>query len=220
MKNLDLIKEEFFCLADSPDLRAMVMESRSFIDGEDEIEILETWPYGYVSYIDRNQKELISYVLSNRIEDDQDSIDRGKKNLVDLLTEQNPVNFLDLVYILTLYEPLYIWNWTGRIPPFGPRLVLGDDLFDQLFSESRGRLVYNHQLEMLYQMLTGCTVPQAVKFRQGIGKKDAWAWMEADLLQFPNGKTLKNVMDERMVNDFTSVPNYHGAMHLYECCFR
>lgn len=220
MKNLDLIKEELFCLADSPDLRAMVMESRLFFDGENEIEILERWPYGYLSYINRNQKQLIYCVLFNHQEDNEDSKDGRNKNLADLLTEQNPANFIDLVYILTLYDPLNHHDSTGRNPPFGPRLVLGDDLFDQLFLESRGRLVYNHQLEMLYQMLTGCPAYQAVKFRQSLGKKEEWAWMETELLRFPNGKTMKNVMDERMVDEYTFAPNYHGAMHLYECCFK
>jgi len=220
MKNLDLIREEFFCLADSPDLRAMVMESHLFFTGESEIEVLETWPYGYVSYIDRDQKQLIYSILFNSQEDDEECKNCRNKNLADLLTEQNPRNYMDLVYILTLYDPLKHNDSTNRIPPFGPCLVLGDDLFNQMFLESRGRIVYNHQLEMLYQILTGCTVPEAVKFRQGLGKKDAWAWMEAELLRFHNGKTLKNIMDERMVNEFTFAPNYHGAMILYECCFK
>jgi hypothetical protein len=44
--------------------------------------------------------------------------------------------------------------------------------------------------------------------------------MEAEIMRFPNGKTLKNVMDERMLGEFTFSPNYPGAMNLYECCFR
>jgi hypothetical protein len=221
MENLDLIKEEFICLTDSPDLRAMIMASPLFFDGGSEIEFLERWPYGFVSYIDQDQKRLIYCLLfQHQEEDDLDSEDDQDQNLVDLLTEQNPANFLDLVYILTLYDPLNHHDSTGRIPPFGPCLVLGDDLFDHLFLESRGRLVYNHQLEMLYQMLTGCPASQAIKFRQSLGKKEEWAWMETELLRFQNGKTMKKVMGERMVDEYTFAPNYHGAMNLYECCFK
>ena len=214
MRNLDLIKEEFIHFGDSPELRTMVKMSPSIFDWESEIEVLESCPYAFVSYLDQGQKRLIccSYL--------KDSDDVQKQNLVDLRKKQNPANFFDLVYIVSQYDPLYPPDSTHQALAFGPHFEFDDDFFDQLFLESRGYLVYNHQLERLYQMIAGCLPMQAINFRKALGKREAWAWVETELLRFPNGKTLKNIMDERMINEFTFSPNYHGAMNLYECCFR
>lgn len=219
MKNLHLIKEGFVHLTDSPEFRNMVLMSTMLWEGESEFEFIESWPDCYVSYLNQDQKRLIHFWLFHDQEEvEPDRKDHLDRNFVGLLKEQNPVSFPDLVYISTLYDPFHFYDSTNRIPPFGPRLIVGDFL-DQMFLESRGRIVYHFQLEMLYLILTECSVQQAIKFRQGIGKKDAWAWMEAELLKFPGGKTLKNVMDERMINEFTLSPNYRGAMNLYECCY-
>ena len=214
MKNLDLIKEELFNVGDSPELRSLIMDSPGSFEGESEVDLIERYPYGFVSYIEQNQRRLIYFVLSsNQEQEDQ------RQTLIDLIAEQNPVSFLDLVFILTLYDPLGHRESTVRRPQNGLCLILGDDLFDSLFLESRGYLVYNHQFEMMYQMVTGCNPSQATRFRKSFWRKEAWAWMETELLRFPNGKTMRNIMDERMVDEVTNVPNYCGAMNLYECCF-
>jgi hypothetical protein len=142
------------------------------------------------------------------------------QKLVDLLIRQNPRNFSDLLYIVSFYDPLNEWDMIRPVSAFAPCLAPLDELFDQLLLESRGYLAYNHQLEMLYRMITGCAPLTATKFRQGLFRKALSFWEEAGIIRFPNSKTLKNVMEERMLGEFTLAPNYHGAMNLYECCFK
>jgi hypothetical protein len=214
MKNLNLIKEEFFHFNDSPELRNMVKMATCFFDWESEIDFLEKYPYAFVTYIDHGQKRYIHCDVL------QESGHAQEQTLVDLLIKQNPGTFSDLLYIVSFYDPLNHWDVIRPASAYSPCLAPPDSFLDQLFLESRGFLAYNHQLEMLYRMLTGCAPAQAIKFRQGLGKKEAWALMEAEIMRFPNGKTLKNVMDERMLGEFTFSPNYPGAMNLYECCFR
>ena len=214
MKNLDLIKEEFIEFADSHELRNMVKMSTGFFEGESENEFLERYPYAFVSYIDQGQKRYIHCDVLRESEYSQE------QKLVDLLAKQDPKNFSDLLYIVSFYDPINHWDMIRPVPAFAPCLAQPDEFLDQVLLESRGYLAYNHQLEMLYQMLTGCIPMQAINFRKALGKQEACAWMETEIHRFSNGKTLKNVMDERMLGVFTFSPNYHGAMNLYECCFK
>jgi DNA polymerase III alpha subunit len=44
-------------------------------------------------------------------------------------------------------------------------------IFDQLFPETHGIMVYQEQLQKLYQQVTGCTGPEAEEFRGNVAKK-------------------------------------------------
>ena len=122
----------------------MVLMSTMLWEGESEFEFIESWPDCYVSYLNQDQKRLIHFWLFHDQEEvEPDSKDHFDRNFVGLLKEQNPVSFPDLVYISTLYDPFHFYDSTKRIPPFGPRLIVGDFL-DQMFLESRGRIVYHY----------------------------------------------------------------------------
>jgi hypothetical protein len=216
MKNLSLIKEQFLRLTDSPELLNLIKNSTAYFDQTNEtgeIEFLKKYPYAFVSYIDGKQKRLIHCTVRQKREHVQNH------KLVDLLLQQNPSTFAELLYIVSFYDPINEWDTIRPISAFTQCLAPPDKLLDQLFLESRGHLAYNHQLEMLYRMITGCAPLTATTFRQGLFAKVRWAWQEAEHTRFPNGKTLIHVLDERMLGEFTVSPNYHGAMNLYECCF-
>ena len=214
MKNLSLLKEEFIRLADSPELLALIKMSTAYFDEDKNNDYIEKYPYAFVSYINQEQKKLVHCTMRRESEYLQD------QKLVDLLIRQNPRNFSDLLYIVSFYDPINEWEMIRPVSAFAPCLAPPDELFDQLLLESRRYLAYYHQLEMLYRMITGCAPLTATTFRQGLFKKARWAWKEAEIIRFPHGKTLKEVMDERMLGEFTVSPCYHGAMNLYECCFK
>jgi hypothetical protein len=214
MKNLNLIKEEFIRLGNSPKLLDLIKRSTAYFDQRSETKLIEKHPYAFVTYIDEKPERLIHCTIRRESENLQ-----GQK-LVDLLIKQNPGNFSDLLYIVSFYDPINEWEVIRPVSAFAACLAQPDEFLDQLLLESRGYLAYNHQLEMLYRMITGCAPQTATKFRQGLFKKDCWAWKKAESIRLPNGKTLKNVMDERMLGEFTVSPNYHGAINLYECCFK
>jgi hypothetical protein len=213
MKNLDLIKEEFIRLGDSPELVDLIKRSTAFFDEDTNNDLIERYPYAFVSYINQERKRLIHCTARRESEYLQD------QKLVDLLIRQDPINFSDRLYLVSFYDPINEWKMIRPVSAFNPCLALPDELLDQVLLESRRYLAYNHQVEMLYRMITGCAPLTATTFRQGLFKKARWAWKETETIRFPNGKTMENVMDERMLGEFTLSPNYHGAMNLYEGCF-
>jgi hypothetical protein len=213
MKNLHLLKEEFIRLADSPELLDLIKTSTAYFDEDTNNDFIEKHPYAFVSYIDLAPKRLIDCTVRKENEF------RQVQKLPDLLISQNPKSFHEILYIATFYQPIEDIYPTITVSPFTSCLAPPDEFLDGILAESRGYLAYNHQLEMLYRMITGCAPLTATKFRQGLFKKACSAWAEAEIIRFPNGNSLKNVMDERMPGGFTVSPNYHGAMNLYECCF-
>jgi hypothetical protein len=214
MKNLRHLKEEYICLADSPELLALIKMSTAYFDGDKNSDYIEKYPYAFVSYIDQTPKRLIACIMRKESEYYQ------VQKLPDLLTSQNPKNFDEILYVSTFYQPLNEIFSTITGSPFTSCPAPRDEFLDGIFAESRRYLAYNHQLEMLYRMITGCAPLTATKFRQGLFRKAFGFWEEARSVRFPNGKTLKNVMDERMLGEFTVSPCYHGAMNLYECCYK
>jgi hypothetical protein len=214
MKNLNLIKEEFIRLSDSPELFDLLKRFTAYFDEKGDKKFIEENPYAFVSYLDLSPKRLIACKMW------KESECRQIQNLPDLLTSQNPNNFYKILYVSTFYQPLNEIFSTITGSPFTSCSAPRDEFLDGIFAESRGYLAYNYQLEMLYRMITGCAPLTAEKFRQGLFKKACKAWEEAGIIRFPNGKSLKKVMDERMLGEFTFSPNYHGAMNLYECCFK
>jgi hypothetical protein len=214
MKNINLIKEEYIHIADSPELLDLINTHTPYFNAGGDKEFFKKYPYTFVSYLDLNPKRLI-YCLVRK-----EKNCRRAQNLPELLNSQNPNNFHEILYVSTFYQPLEYESSAIFSSPFSICKAPEDEFLDSILSESRRYLAYNHQIEMLYRMITGCTPLKAINFRKGLFKRAGSFWEDAEFLRFPNGKTFKDVMDERMFDCFTTAPNFHGAMNLYECCFK
>lgn len=87
------------------------------------------------------------------------------------------------------------------------------NLIDELLKDTKGYLVYHHQLEQLNVIANSCSMPEALAIRKEIGKKGIQALQLLDNLIIDK-QSLLQIMEERMFNQFTFYPNFRGALIL------
>lgn len=122
----------------------------------------------------------------------------------------NPI-FNELLFIATLLpyheseimNPLPENSYESKTP----------NLIDELLKDTKGYLVYHHQLEQLIAMANSCSIPEAIAIRKAIGKKEAEALKLLDSI-FIERQSITQIMQERMFNQFTFYPNFRGAFIL------
>ena len=89
-------------------------------------------------------------------------------------------------------------------------------IVDNLLNDSRGVLLWNHQLENFYLFLDG-NREEAIKFRKGISCKKKAACLDiASNIRIDVNTTLKDVIVERMFFPFTTQAHFEGARDLYQ----
>lgn len=215
MKNHELIKEEFASFKDRPDLYDVIKFSTAIEEPKQEEWLLNNYNYFFITYID---KEPLRYVYCEYVKDDQIKQVRILRNL---LLEQNPCDFYDILFIVSHYDPL--GKEEQLLQKHNPFLIPGisdGSILDSILKDSRGFLAYHYQIELIYRMITGCSPGKSQEFRKDLWKKREWAWAESEIICLNDGRNFKQIMDERMFSEFTCNPNYTGAMNLFECCFK
>jgi len=211
MTYLDSIKEECIILKDHPDLLHLIDCSTSFTEQRPLETFVNECPCFHIVYIEKNQKFQLIKAFPIKSEDEFE-VELFKQ----LLIVENPISFEECLYVTSLFDPTNIGQFLQLRDPFKAYDGIEESVIDEILSESRRNLVYHYQVEKMYRMLTGCSTAKALSFRKELYKKKDGAWAEQEVIKFSNGKSLKDVMDQRKVSEFTVFPNLHGAMNLFE----
>ena len=125
-----------------------------------------------------------------------------------------PQRFNDVGFLIDTYRLGTLWSRPERNHDFRALPAV-----DDLLRDSRGILLWHHQLENLYRLFEICA-GDAVAFRKGVHAKKAKTFDAADRLQFASGISLSDVIWERMIFGVTSHPSFRAAPLLYNVSFQ
>jgi hypothetical protein len=209
MKKANNIVEEFIKLSDRDDISKMLRVSTAYYD--DNREIHEDFPYCYVVYAGSGST---AKLISSHLSKEYDASIQNK--FAEIIESQQPQTFNDCVYITTIFDPFAIYTSSQNRNPF-ERITSSNSIIDSILEESLGNLVYHHQVEILYRMHNGCTPEKAQIFRKELWKRKDWAIAESDIIQMYDGSTLSEILQKRLLFDFTFFPSYLGGMNLFLC---
>lgn len=207
MSNTDKVVEEFIKLSDRDDICKMLRASTAYC--EDNREMPEDFPYCYVVYAGRGPT---ARLISCRLSKEYDPSIKNK--FAEIIESRPPQTFNDCVYITTIFDPFAVFMPLQNRNPF-ERTPGSDSIIDSILEESRGNLVYHHQVEILYRMHNGCSPAKAQLFRKDLWRRKDWAKAEADIIQMYDGTTLSEIIKKRLLFDFTFYPAYLEGMNLY-----
>jgi hypothetical protein len=86
----------------------------------------------------------------------------------------------------------------------------------KILSGTRGLLIYAHQLEQIYCMLTGRPYPEAISFRKDWNLKRPSSRQKASELYLTKDYTLADLLNEATINEdqFVYNANFSGAYRL------
>lgn len=143
----------------------------------------------------------------------------------DFITRLAPKTWKEVVFGFSLYQrcipewtmpdrcvrkdPLWIdpiQNW----PRFRPTKIV-----DALLNDSRGGLIWAEQLHGLY-LVCDANREAAIRFRKALHGRRPEAQAQLDDLHLPDGTSLEEVIDERMLFGFTRHPDYAAFALLTE----
>ena len=125
------------------------------------------------------------------------------------------INYDNILFLTTIYS-------ISRRPHL--RYLINDDQkhiklteLDDFFASSFGYLIYAHQLEQLYCMLTGCNYIEAITFRKDWNLKRPKARESAKEISVSSGFYLSDLIQERAIeeNQFVYNANFGGAYNLW-----
>ncbi len=204
------IKERIWRLDDEPDFtRAIYIDSGWLYDHID----LSEYQTGHAIYLDSKKPEILIGFIFRTTESDVGYFN----SFLDYLRKFDLTNFMDILlaidtYTLTnLYSKIKIsnLNFTFKNHP----------IIDSFLKESRGALIWHHQLENLYLFHLN-NKDEATDFRKNILKKLASAFDLAFKIQIDQEITLNDVINDRMVFGGTIIPSLREAsklFHLMNC---
>lgn len=168
------------------------------------------YKYADIDYLEENDSiSIIRAALTHKSYDTPKPNDRLQLCISNLI---NP-GFNELLFITTLLPyheseimyPLPENSFESKTP----------NLIDELLKDTKGYLVYHHQLEQLIAMANSCIIPEAIAIRKAIGKKEAEALKLLNSI-FIEKQSITEIMKERMFNPFTFYPNFRGAFILFK----
>lgn len=208
MGNLYKVKEQYLSTKSSSDL----LEQIELAIGSETNINSELEPYAYAIYIDDNKKTIIDCrIFTEAVDFEQ----LGFSNkFEDFIQSNQPKCFNDILFLLDIYH--------CNTKHF-PRVSVADiqntkftyvPIVDELLKESKGFLIWKHQLENLY-LLFNHNREEVDKFCSGISAlKTPEIFNIAKSLKFDNGISLEDVINERMALSFVKRPNIRGAFEL------
>lgn len=174
--------------------------------GDNKSQAIEFNLWHYVAYV-KNGNNLIIYQSSN---------DRGRlllkgKTLVSYFIGQKTYSFRDLLFVSTLY-PMLI----PEVYQLGQIVKIDDSLppaVRRILNAGNGYLLYYHQLEIVYSMLTNCSHEECFLFRRDWNMKKAYTREAASKILINKNISLLDLMLKYTIDDnlFVYQANYHGA---------
>ena len=91
-----------------------------------------------------------------------------------------------------------------------------NEFLNFILKDSFGKIVYNYQLENLYQTVHLNDIEDSISFRKSINKKDNIALEKSKEMFLTEKLSLFDVIDKHMRLTYTMLPNYFGGRVLYE----
>lgn len=199
---MDKIIEEVFEISAKP--RSPMRLLPSMHDGDFEKGILLHTVY-------TNDDE---YVYHYKFKGSQSDIKRSfKDELAYFLKEYEPKpkGIKDFLFFLGIFCPIRDEPTIKTISQYDIR---EHPIVSDILEDTRGLLLYDYQLKILCGLF--CDVPRnAVILRKGLNARDPRCEDIAKKYMFNESLSLYNLVNERMVMDFTGQPNFRGAYNLY-----
>ena len=130
-----------------------------------------------------------------------------KKTLLELpeITYESLLLFTSLFFKVENHKLINLFQYKNNLPPVE---------LEYLFKDSFGYLIYSHQLEQLYMMITNCGLEEAVDFRRSWNKKNALTRIASQQILINNNYSLYDFIYEFTIDENRFV--YHanfGAAH-------
>ena len=168
------------------------------------------YEYGHAIYIENNEPDLIIGTIFSTV----DLVEARNFNYFNQYIKKFELDkFEDILFALDSY-----WiNIAVRVSD-GPIIGFSfkpHPIIDGFLRESRGLLLWHHQLENLY-LFYESDKEKAVAFRKDILKRKSDAFDLAGKIDFEPGLTAKDIISERMLSVGTISPNYKEALKLYK----
>lgn len=131
----------------------------------------------------------------------------------DMLLQLPALNFSSILILSTIFGRSELT--TAPITNFYEGIAI--PAMDDILQSSNGYLIYTHQLEQLYCMLTGCDNTIAVQFRKDWNKKLPEARKLAEQITISDKHNLFDLLMERTLDKhgFVYNANFKGAYRLW-----
>ena len=187
------------------------------------------WKHAYALYIDNGESLTSITVLCEK-----ERLYLPEISFRDFMCRWNPQTWKDLLLACEVHHMYISWwldhfgnalsgaTWDDPLsswPRFKPLPVV-----DALLADSRGALVWAHQIEALYDLFEP-QLSSAHLFRIAVSKKKAEAFRaeafeEARGMIFPDGRSLADIVQESMIFGITKHLNARSASILMPHLFR
>lgn len=160
---------------------------------------------GHLVYIDTlPHRPIITSVYS------KDARNKRESSFIVLLKTINTSDFYSILLFVSTYPLCSDLYKLSILQKKGVHNQL-----DNFLNETNGFLIYHYQLEHLFIMGTGSDKVQAEMFRKNINKKKVTSFEESKSIQI-FGKSLYEIISERMKLSVTYTPNYYSSHLLFE----
>jgi hypothetical protein len=137
-------------------------------------------------------------------------------DLCELITHYPDLTFKDALFITTVFtfDPSHLLNGHKDSALINHKIPV----IREWLSDTRGLLLYAHQLEQIFCMLTGKSYPEAISFRKDWNLKRPSSRQTASELFITKDYTLLDLLYEATLdkNHFAYNANFSGAYRLYQ----
>ena len=183
------------------------------IMGVDETERINNYPFHLIVYINTvPQIPILIKSSFTKFCNTGNQFLSFKERLLNL-SEQN---FNNILFLTTTYQ-VFSSEQLSIMSTY-PIYLESNQEMNEFFSNSSGYLLYTHQLEQLFCMLTGCNYMEAITFRKDWNLKKQQARAKADKIIVSEGISLAKLIQQRSIeiNSFVYNANFGGAYRLWK----
>ncbi len=202
---MDRIVEDVFEIGTKPKLAVTLLNAVPNRDFENKILL-------HAVYTDDDEKALIYHY---KFEGQKSDVKRNfKDELAYFLKEYEPKpkSIKDFLFFLGVFCPI---KHEITIKTISQCDVREYPILSDILEDTRGFLLWDYQLDFLCGLF--CDVPRnAVSLRKGLNARDSRSEDIAKKYKFNENLSLYDVINKRMVMDFTVQPNFRGAYNLYK----
>lgn len=177
-------------------------------------EQINNYPYHQIIYI--NKEKPIPIISISRFVAFNKSLIKQQPTFKQCLLKLPEINFGFLLFLTTAFQVIDSLRICDIIQSKKKRLAI--PLLEQWLVNSFGYLIYAHQLEELYGMLTGCNYMEAITFRKDWNLKRPKSREIATLLPISPGIFLSDLLQQNTIeeNQFAYNANFSGAFQLWQ----
>ena len=204
---MNKIKEKIWCLNEDISFSRIIIKDNDWLLSEIESNRYE---YGHAIYINYERPDLIIGTIFSTT----NAIEIGYiESFKNYLNQFDSTQFKDVLFALDSY-----WISNAGRKSEKPSLEYNfkpHPIIDDFLSQSRGILLWHHQLENLY-LFYNSDRKKAVQFRKDILKKKADAFDFAKNIKIDSELTALDIINERMLPVGTISPSFKEAVILYK----